>query len=93
MITVSLQIGNSDDKLSQKEWASFVRDIKKVLMINEAFIHFFGAPSNHEEWQNACWVFNISDTSDLKSDILKIRTKYNQDSVAWLEGEAEAEFV
>jgi len=89
MVTVSLQIGNSDDKLTQKEWASFVRDIKEALMVNEAFVHFFGAPSNYEEWQNAAWVFNVSETSDLKSEIAKIRMKYDQDSVAWLEGETE----
>jgi len=41
MVTVSLQIGNSDDRLTQKEWASFVRDIKEALVVNEAFVHFF----------------------------------------------------
>ena len=49
--TVTIQIGNSDDKLTQKEWSSFVAWIEYDLksMIGVEF-HFSGGSANHTPW-------------------------------------------
>jgi len=52
--TVVIQIGNSDDKLTQLEWAKFVNDIKHLVNNHAKEVHFFGGSSNWENWQNTC---------------------------------------
>lgn len=89
MRTVCIQIGNSDNKLSQKQWADFCTDVYKNinLVCNEIF---FSAPSvGWADWQNAAFIFSIDEEfiSELKTQIEHIRKGYLQDSVAWLEGE------
>lgn len=90
MKTITVQIGNSDDKLTQKGWSYFVKEIASALEEREITVHFFGTSPGNDEWQNACWVFNHEDNAKLtglKWEIKRIRKKYMQDSVAWTEGE------
>ena len=90
MKTVTLQVGNSDDKLAQMEWAAFVARIRDVFDETPYVdVHFFGCSNPTECWQNACWVF-VADPGvieQIKSELIAIRAKYRQDSVAWTEGE------
>ena len=90
MRTIVIQIGNSDDKLTQRMWSSFVADVDAVVQASAAAIHFFGAPPNYTEWQNVAWIFVIEERSveQLKREVACIRQNFLQDSVAWLEGEA-----
>lgn len=89
--TVVLQIGNSDNKLSQQRWAEFCTMIYKTISFwnNEMF---FSAPSvRWADWQNCCYVFSINNKSALilKIELERIRKLYEQDSVAWTEGTTE----
>ena len=43
-MTVTIQIGNSDNKLTQEEWADFVSAVSNAVSESEARVHFF-APS------------------------------------------------
>lgn len=90
MTTICLQIGNSDDKLSQKSWRDFLIEVGGVLEIYSE-LHFAGFSNPVAPWQNAAYVFNATEemTAHLKDRIKKISLKYSQDSIAWLEGEIE----
>lgn len=88
MITVTVQIGNSDDKLSQKEWSAYVRDVGMCIRTLCPDVHFFGGSPNWLEWQNVAWVFNSTkeDATALYVELVDIRKKYNQESIAWTQG-------
>lgn len=90
MRTVTIQIGNTDNKLTQQEWAQFVQSIHKEIATH-ASIHFFGGPANWESWQNAAWIVNCEDEklAWLKAAVAFARKTFNQDSAAWTEGESE----
>jgi len=88
MNVVTLQIGNSDDKLTQNLWHHFVGETSTAINTLALRVHFFGGPNNWEPWQNAAWVFEIGDNAPaLKRRLQEIREAYRQDSVAWTEGE------
>ena len=88
-LTVTIQIGNSDDKLTQREWSDFAKEIGKIVACWSNCVHFHGASSPLAEWQNACWVVVID--SDrlhaMEEAFTSIRTKYRQDSIAITTGE------
>lgn len=91
-MTITLQIGNTDDRLSQLEWSRYISSvsnwIQKYCETRSASIHFFGTSPGDEPWQNACWVFDISkeDEPELSVAIMKVAGIFKQDSVAWTVG-------
>ncbi len=91
MKTITLQLGNTDNKLTQQEWAEFVRRMRGVIESHEVTIHFFGAPPNWEPWQNVAWVLDCEEgiLPDLKAAIRELRSGFRQKSVAWTEGVTE----
>lgn len=92
MKTITLQIGNTDDKLSQQEWSSFVIEVSVIVEANATNTHFFGAPSNWFLWQNVAWVIDFDNEEVeriFKNKLIGIRKKYKQDSVAWTEGDTQ----
>jgi len=47
MKTITIQIGNSDDKLSQASWSEFVERARQLISVHSRVVHFFGAlPKN-----------------------------------------------
>ena len=92
MKTVTLQIGNSDDKLSQQEWSGYVRSVAEALDDWRVQIHFAGSSPADTPWQNYAWVFIPKDPgeiSDIRYSIKVVREAYRQESVAWTEGETQ----
>ena len=93
MKTMTVQIGNTDDKLTQVEWSKFVMEVDDLLLPdnynNRLNRHFFGAATNYMPWQNACWVVATDDLTIkyITSMLTSIRKKYKQDSVAVTIGE------
>jgi hypothetical protein len=89
MKSISLLMSNTDNKLSQQQWHDFIAASKQAVRSACAEFHFFGAPPNWERHQNAAFVFTLEDESihTLKEKMKSIRSEYNQDSVAWLEGD------
>lgn len=86
MIYVS--IGNSDDKLEQRRWAMFVREVDRAIQQAAAQVHgqWFSAPN--AEFQNACWGFELREPQDdrrqgLRVVLALIARQFNQDSIAW----------
>jgi hypothetical protein len=91
MKTVTLQIGNTDDKLTQKEWAQFVAAINYIIGYHCKQIHFAGGSNNEKPWQNYCWVFDLkaAHSMDFKRKIANICADYRQDSIAVTVGETK----
>ena len=88
--TVAIQIGNSDDKLTQAKWANFCTKLVALAEICGE-VHFAGGAATDKPWQNYCVVVVVS-TSDLffqlRQGVVDLRIEHGQDSVAWLDGEA-----
>lgn len=89
MKTVVIQIGNSDNKLTQEEWSQYVYDIQCAINKIKVDQHFFGGPPTWERWQNVCWVFTVNSFDSFYSDVETIRTNYKQDSIAMTVGDTE----
>ena len=91
MVTITIQIGNTDDKLSQSEWADYVSEVREIVTRHSNVVYFFGASANWERWQNAAWVieFDRRRIRMLKTLLLRTRKRFSQDSVAWSEGETQ----
>jgi hypothetical protein len=89
MDTVVIQIGNTDDKLSQPEWASFYSQVDRLVEAVAGQVHFVGASDATRPWQNACWVAEITpdEASTLERSLEPIRVRYRQDSIAVTYGE------
>jgi hypothetical protein len=96
MITYVVQIGNSDNKLSQADWALFVNALKSLLSNLGVQIHFFGFSSPHAAWQNCCVVFEDPQHRDepgfeqaLREHLADLAHLFEQDSIALTCGQTE----
>lgn len=89
--TITIQIGNSDDKLTQSEWSNFVARCAGRIECRTPHIHFSGGSSNWNEWQNYAWVIMIEPekSEELKRVLEEVRKSYRQESIAWTEGETQ----
>lgn len=82
---VYVSIGNSDDKLTQKEWSHFVAWVHEEVFFH-AKIHGRWFSEAASQWQNACWCLEFESTEHAekaREALIKIRTHFRQDSVAW----------
>lgn len=89
MDTITIQIGNTDDKLSQEEWSDYYEAIDRAVSLLALKLHFSGAPPSHARRQNACWVIDIDGEDELQAIVTRTRLKYGQESVAWTKGRTE----
>lgn len=91
MITLCVSIGNTDNKLTQYEWAKFVRAVGELLQCYETMRFFFGGSETYAPWQNVCWLVQVNDAQlpEIKASLSGIRELYKQDSafVLWGAGE------
>jgi hypothetical protein len=89
MPTYYATIGNSDDKLSQAQWAEFAREFVAVIRIQADEIHGVWWSAPDQPWQNCCVGFSIRDdglVGTLQESLTKLRKYYNQEAVAWVRG-------
>lgn len=90
---VYISIGNSDDKLTQKEWAHFIADVEDDIQGSIARIHGSWLSASDVPWQNACWCIELDETAfnfkiqvqRLKGNLRSHAQAYRQDSIAWAE--------
>lgn len=89
--TLVIQIGNSDNKLSQREWKDFCNYIHKSVEEYSNRIHFSAPSVGWADWQNAAWIFSIHDknVSYLLVDLENIRIMFRQDYIALTIGTTE----
>lgn len=90
-MTVVIQIGNSDNKLTQNEWAHFCVAAQLAIAPNVIRLHFKGGSDWDAAWQNACWVCELGSNSidKLKSELSTLCRQFSQDSIAITCGETE----
>lgn len=96
--TVYISIGNSDDKLTQREWCDFVADVDgdlEYVLNPHGRVHgrWFSAPD--VQWQNACWCVEFVESHGAagqtvaeqvaiaKARLRKLADVYRQDSIKW----------
>ena len=87
---VHVSIGNSDDKLSQGEWALFCAAVENAVRASTGSIYgiWYSTPQSH--WQNMCIAFGIDgDDKPLRRELCYLAWLYQQDSLAWLQGDTE----
>lgn len=91
MKTITLQVGNTDNKLTQQAWNTYVEAMRVLIGKHASAVHFFGAPPTYEPWQNVAWVFTGEGErlAELRKSVVTLRQHYNQESVAWIEGSTE----
>lgn len=89
--TYYVSIGNSDDKLSQRQWCEFVQAVEEVL---EKCFQFHGIWFSRPDaaWQNACWCcqspgegWNTRSYYDARRKLRELAAEFNQDSITWAE--------
>lgn len=86
-MTFYISIGNSDDKLSQQEWAEFVTEVHDAIDGSGAQVHGRWSSYPDAPWQNACWCIELTTAkvSWLRRCLATLAQKYRQDSIAWAE--------
>lgn len=89
--TIVVQIGNSDNKLTQGEWSNYVHNIYDKIKSVAKTIHFNGGSSYDVSQQNACFVFEVEYRlySNLCSELKFIREFFEQDSIVIISGDVE----
>lgn len=85
MATVYVSIGNSDDKLTQRDWASFVSDVAQAVHHHSTRIYGQWHSQPVSPFQNAIIGFEISTEAvgPLWERLNELRHRYTQDSIAW----------
>ena len=88
---VVIQFGNSDDKLTQRQWSRFVAEITFCVTIHKSKIHFAGSSGATKPWQNCCIVVDVpkEQQKNLFDELRKIAAKFKQESIAVMVGEVE----
>lgn len=87
MKTVYVSIGNSDDKLSQKEWSEFYAEVTMAVATHNSIVHGQWVSVAFSQWQNACWCFDILNEKIplIKEKLATLAFKYQQESIAWVQ--------
>ena len=91
MATVAIQIGNTDNKLTQSEWAEFCQELRGLIREHASEIFFQGGSTWDAPLQNACWVCEVEPAhlEPLKAAIKPCRERFRQDAVAFTLGNTE----
>lgn len=86
-ITVYVSIGNSDGKLSQRDWATFIREMTSLVRDTADQVYGWWHSTSDMPWQNAVVAFllNAGKRDQLRAEVSRLREKYRQDSIAWAE--------
>jgi hypothetical protein len=84
--TVYVSIGNSDDRLSQADWARFLRLVINNIKAYASVVHGVWLSAPDSEFQNACVCFQLSSDAagaELRDQLTMLRMSYHQDAIAW----------
>ena len=93
MPTFYTSIGNSDDKLSQREWSAFTVQLVAAIR-RRGSVHGIWYSSPNSEYQNACVCFEVDEgpaVEEITVALAQLAETYRQDSIAL--ATAETRFV
>ena len=91
MATITVQIGNTDNKLTQSEWSEFCKELSTLIGQHAAEVFFQGGSTWDAPLQNACWVCEVApgQIEPLRAVLKPCREKFRQDSVAFTVGSTD----
>lgn len=89
--TISVLIGNSDNRLTQGDWATMLAQLETIVNSTCTAVHFSGTSDPYAVWQNACAVgeIEIEKLPELRAKLGKVCDMFNQESIALVVGEVE----
>lgn len=84
---VYVSIGNSDDKLTQHEWAGFQIELQTTLQAAGGFFHGEWYSNPNSIFQNHCICLEVDDEEvpELKGNLAALAVEFRQDAIAWAE--------
>jgi hypothetical protein len=93
MSATYVTIGNSDDKLPQREWANFYAAVDAVIRAEAVTVHGAWMSNPIDPWQNACWCVEIPTDylAKVEEELSALAYRYRQESIA-IAG-AEVQFI
>jgi len=95
-VIVYVSIGNSDDKLTQKEWSKFLMLLDSFIRTRAKVVHGYWLSESSSEYQNACWCVELelgpAGRSDMKEVLASYAREFRQDSITWAQA-SEIEFI
>jgi hypothetical protein len=84
--TLTIAIGNSDDGLSQKEWAAFWRATHDTVLAHAARVYGTFLSASHAPYQNACWLIETASDPPLsprfREALASLARDFRQESIA-----------
>lgn len=86
----TIQIGNSDDKLSQVDWSKYIAEVRKTFNKYQGIeTHFAGGSPYDAPWQNACFVVSVPEVyaTEMIKALTTIRKRFKQKSIAIVLGD------
>ncbi len=90
--TLTLLIGNSDNKLTQKEWNRFCENLSVFAHDIASEVHFEGFSPSNSQWQNAAIVLipgvDIEESNVIRG-LKSLCVKFKQESIAVIVGETK----
>lgn len=89
MYTVTVQIGNTDNKLTQQEWSEYATNVVALVKHLAVETHFCGASEGTLPWQNLCIVVATMRADDMRAKLKAVAKTFKQDSVAFTVGKTE----
>ena len=77
-----ISIGNTDNKLTQQDWAQFCAEVSQF--VNKNYFTIFGEWYSlpNSPYQNACWAINVTSPENLEMVLADFAWRYKQDSIA-----------
>jgi hypothetical protein len=86
-LTITILIGNSDNKLTQSEWAEFYAHVDDAVNNHAKSVQFSGPSNGAAPWQNACWVAVVAGgDNSINQRLAVLAGNYKQDSIAVVPG-------
>ena len=85
---VYISIGNSDDKLTQREWSRYCADLQTLLMRLAGVFHGVWYSESGGPWQNMCVCLEVGQphlVDEVQQSLAGLAGRYRQDSIAWAE--------
>lgn len=84
-VTLYLGIGNSDGKLTQREWSKFVKEMDRLIRYVARPLYGWWHSLPDAPWQNATVAFmiDVERLGWLRKEVHELRQEFRQDSVAW----------
>ena len=94
MITVYISAGNSDDKLTQADWAAFQQRVVAEVQGIAVEVHgvWHSAPMTGYQNMCICAVLNEHGAGVLRDELAGAAADFRQESIAWAEV-PQTEFV